>query len=45
LSIVPIACSIPSRYRTLMCVLAAASLLISDDRKIVPQYSSPPFCW
>ncbi len=38
-------CSMPSRYVTLIDVLALASWLMSCERKIVPQYSSPEFCW
>jgi len=29
----------------LIFVLARASVLMSCERKIVPQYSSPEFCW
>ena len=45
LSMVPMECSMPSRYLTLIDVLALASWLMSCERKIVPQYSSPEFCW
>ena len=45
LSIVPIACSTLCRYLMSIFLLDRSSRLISEDRKIVPQYSSPEFCW
>ncbi len=45
LSMVPIVCSMPCRYLTSIVLLALTSWLMSCERKIVPQYSSPWFCW
>ena len=45
LSIVPMTCSIPSRYEMSILLLFCRSWAIVNDRKIVPQYSSPEFCW